>query len=76
MSNDPIQLVNAISKYTPRATLIVKITHLEGEEIFGSFKWKLYLPYGLEGDSHQHDHINFSNPHSLAIMCAIRKASL
>lgn len=63
MSNDPIQLVNAIQKYTPRATLKVKVTHLEGEEIFGSFKWKLYLPYGLEADSHQHDRVNFSHPH-------------
>jgi hypothetical protein len=33
---DPNQLVNTILKYSPRLACIVKITHMEGEEIFSS----------------------------------------
>ncbi len=39
------------------------MTHMEGEEIFGSCKWKVNLALGLECDSHRHDNVNFSHPH-------------
>jgi hypothetical protein len=36
---------------------------MDGEEIFGSYKWKANLALGSEGDSHRHDRVNFSHPH-------------
>jgi hypothetical protein len=36
---------------------------MEGEEIFGFYKWKANLAFALEGDSHRHDCVNFSHPH-------------
>jgi hypothetical protein len=36
---------------------------MEGEEIFGSYKWKENLAPRLEGDSHRHNRVNFSHPH-------------
>jgi hypothetical protein len=50
-------------KYSLGSIYIVKITHMEGEEIFGSCKQKTNLPPKLEGDSHRHDCVNFSHPH-------------
>jgi hypothetical protein len=52
---DPNQLVNAGLKYSPRSACIVKIAHMEGEEIFRSYKQKANLGLGLEGDSHKHN---------------------
>jgi hypothetical protein len=43
------------SSYTSR------ISHLEGEEVFGSIKQKKNVPLGLEGDSLKHNCVNFSN---------------
>jgi hypothetical protein len=42
--------------------LIAIVTHLEGEEIFGSCKRKSNFPHGLEGDSHKHNRVKFSHP--------------
>jgi hypothetical protein len=36
---------------------------MEGEKIFGSCKWKPNLLPKAKGDSHRHDHVNFSRPH-------------
>jgi hypothetical protein len=36
---------------------------MEGEEIFGSCKWKANLVLGSKGDSHRHDCVNFFHPH-------------
>jgi hypothetical protein len=36
---------------------------MEGEEIFGSCKWKLNLPPKSKWDSHKHNHVNFSRPY-------------
>jgi hypothetical protein len=36
---------------------------MEGEEIFGSSKQKVNLTPRSEGDSHKHDHVNFSHLH-------------
>jgi len=35
---------------------------VEGEKIFGSCKQKANLTPRLKGDSHKHDHMNFSHP--------------
>jgi hypothetical protein len=35
---------------------------MEGEEIFGSCKWKPNLPPKSKWDSHKHNHVNFSRP--------------
>jgi hypothetical protein len=34
------QLADAIHDYVPNYSFTIKIPHLEGEEIFGSCKWK------------------------------------
>jgi hypothetical protein len=52
ISNDLIQLANGVQRYTFATTLTSIVGHLESEEIFGFYKWKLNLPLGLEGDSH------------------------
>jgi len=36
---------------------------MEGEEIFGSYKWKKNLAPRLKGDSRRHNCVNFSHPH-------------
>jgi hypothetical protein len=36
---------------------------MEGEEIFGSSKWKAHLLLRSEGDSHIHDRVNYSHSH-------------
>ena len=45
-----------------QARLDTKVSHLEGETIFGSAKQKLDLPRGDDNDSHRHDRINYSVP--------------
>jgi hypothetical protein len=30
--------------------------------LFGSTKWRVNVALGLEGDSHRHDRVNFSQP--------------
>jgi hypothetical protein len=54
------QLVDAIVKYALSSFFTTRITHVEGEEIFGSCKWKLDLLVKSKGDSHRHDRVNFS----------------
>jgi hypothetical protein len=36
---------------------------MEGEEIFGFCKQKVNLALRSKGDSHKHEHVNFSHPH-------------
>ncbi len=59
---DPKQLANAILKYGPSSSFIIRITHMEGEEIFGSCKWKANLFIGLKGIQHRHHHVKFFRP--------------
>jgi hypothetical protein len=55
-------MANAITKYTNKISFITKIPHLEGQEVFGSTKWKADVTLGSEADSHMHDCVNFSWP--------------
>jgi len=57
------QLANIILKYSPRSAYRVRITHMESEEIFGSYKQKTNLAFRLEGDSHRHNYVNFFHFH-------------
>jgi len=57
------QLVKVVLKYGLGLSFTTKITHMEGEEIFGSSKWKAHLLLGSEGDSHKHNHVNYSHLH-------------
>jgi hypothetical protein len=59
---DPIQIAIVVSKYTSSFGFFARISHLEGDEIFGSAKCKADLPLRLEADSHRHDRVNFSCP--------------
>ncbi len=56
---DPFQIVVAIAKYTSSFGLSTKISHLDGEEVFGLAKCKANPPLGSEGNSHWHDWVNF-----------------
>jgi hypothetical protein len=59
-SSDPSQMANDITKYTNGSSFITRISHLEGQEVFGSTKWKVNIAPESEGDSHKHDCVNFS----------------
>jgi hypothetical protein len=59
---NPKQLGDTILKYSLRSTCTIKITHMESEEIFSSYKQKVNLAPILKGDSHWHNHVNFSHP--------------
>jgi hypothetical protein len=59
-SSDLSQMANVIVIYTSGFSFIVKTPHLEGQEIFGSIKWKANIDPRSEGDSHMHDCENFS----------------
>ncbi len=56
------QLVDIVLKYSLGLICIVRIAHMEGEEIFGPCKQKANLAPKLEGDSHRHDCVNFVHP--------------
>jgi len=59
-----VQLVNAIHKYALKSSFTTRAPHLQGKEMFGSYKPKVNLPSSYEGDSHKHDHVNYSHPMS------------
>jgi len=57
---DPLQMANTVANYTNGSSFAIRIPHLEGQEVFGSTKQRAKIAPGLEGDSHGHDHVNFS----------------
>jgi hypothetical protein len=61
-NGDPKKIEEALSQLPGVEVATTRIPHLEGEEIFGSTKWKLDLPPGDDGDSHRPDKVNFSQP--------------
>jgi hypothetical protein len=61
-SGDPKKIAEALSQLPGVEVATTRIPHLEGEEIFGSTKWKLDLPPGDDGDSHRPNKVNFSQP--------------
>jgi hypothetical protein len=61
-SGDPKKIAKALSQLPGVEVATTQISHLEGEEIFGSTKQKLDLPPGNNGNSHRLDKVNFSQP--------------
>jgi hypothetical protein len=59
---DSKQLANAVLKYGPNSSFIIRITHMEGEEIFGSCKQKANLFLGLKGIQHRYHHVKSFRP--------------
>jgi hypothetical protein len=57
------QLANVVLKYSLGSICIVRIAHMEGEEIFGSYKQKVNLAPKSKMDSHKHNHVNISHLH-------------
>jgi hypothetical protein len=53
------QLADAVLKYSPKLVYIIRIAHMEGEEVFGFCKQKVNLALGSKGDSHRHNRVNF-----------------
>jgi hypothetical protein len=56
-------LANTVLKYAPRLACTFKIAHMEGEDIFGSCKWKENLTSRSKGNSHRHDGVRFFHLH-------------
>ena len=61
-TGNPKALVDAISNIRGVQDFVTREPHLEGEEVFGSQKWKADMPLGCEQDSHRPDKVNFSHP--------------
>ena len=61
-SGDPKKIAEALNSLPGAEGVGSRIPHFEGEETFGSTKWKLDVPIGDAGDSHKPDKINFSQP--------------
>jgi hypothetical protein len=61
-TRNPTKFAEVVAKLPDAHLLATRVSHLEGEEIFGSSKRKLNLPPGSDGDSHRHNTVNFSAP--------------
>jgi hypothetical protein len=55
-------MANVVAKYTNGSYFTTRILHLEGQEAFGSTKWRVDIAPRSEGNSHKHDCVNFSRP--------------
>jgi hypothetical protein len=53
-------MVNIIAKHLNRSSFTTRISHLEGQEVFGSTKWRVHITVRSEGNSHRHDCVNLS----------------
>jgi hypothetical protein len=58
-SGDPSKIARVVGELSADAGLNSRVSHLEGERIFGFAKRKLDLPPGDESVSHRHDRVNF-----------------
>ena len=61
-TGNPKVLADAISNIWGVQDFVTREPHLEGEEVFGSQKWKADMPLGCEHDSHRPNKVNFSRP--------------
>jgi len=66
---DPLQMAIVVAILASSSSYTSKISHLEGEEVFGSIKQKQNLPLGSEGNSHRHNCVNFFNLKVEFILC-------
>ncbi len=56
------QLVDVVMKYSLSSDYTIRIAHMEGEEIFGYYKWKVNLAPRSKGDFHRCNCVNFFHP--------------
>ena len=60
--SNPSKIAKLVDDASDVVGVNTRISHLEGERVFGSAKRKLDLPPGDETDSHRHDCVNYSVP--------------
>ncbi len=60
--NDPAKLAVVVANYTSMSSFINHLSHLEGEEVFGSAKRPIDCFPCVEEDSHHLDRTNFFRP--------------
>jgi hypothetical protein len=51
-----------LANYMFGSSFTYHVSHLEGEEVFGSTKRPVDCPPGPNNDLHRLDHVNFSHP--------------
>jgi hypothetical protein len=51
-----------MANYMFEFSFFYRISHLEGEEVFGSAKWPADCPLGADNDSHCLNHVKISCP--------------
>ena len=61
-SGNSKRVAKLLKQVTAKASVNIRVPHLEGETIFGSTKRKLNLPLGDNTNSHHHECVNFIVP--------------
>jgi hypothetical protein len=61
-SGDPKKIVDALNQLPGVEGVTIRMSHLEGNEVFGNTKRKLDLPLGDDGSSHRPKKVNFLQP--------------
>jgi hypothetical protein len=61
-SRDLLLLIAIFAKYALGCFYASRMSHMEGEEVFKSYKHGTNLPPKSKRDSHKHDHVNFFHP--------------
>ena len=72
-SGYPSRVAKLVDEIFGDVGLNTRLPHLEGERVFGFAKRKLDLPPRDDGNSHRHDHVNFSVPKLLKRVLCERK---
>ncbi len=62
LSNDLVRFATVVANYTSRSSFINCLSHLKGEEVFGSSKWPNDYPPNVDDDSNRPNHVNFFHP--------------
>ena len=66
-SENPLKVARLVDEISSDVGVNTRVSHLEGEKVFGSANRKLDLPPRDDNNSHHHDHENFSVPKLLKI---------
>ena len=61
-NTNPSRVAKVVDDVSCAAGLNTRVSHLEGEKVFGSAKQKLDLPPRDASDSHRHDCVNYNIP--------------
>ncbi len=57
--NGLVRFATIVANYTSISSFINCLSHLKGEEVFGSFNWPNDCPLNIDNDSHRSNHVNF-----------------